>query len=183
MNTPAFKRKVPLVVRVEGAVAFVQIRSVTTLIDAEDVPLLEGWTLAVQHKKNYVTLQGSSSIKPRPHKLLARVLMKAPPGMVVDHINHNTLDNRKANLRICTSAENARNTRGHRVRVAKYKGVCFMRRRAHLSTPWCAQINHKYRVMNLGYYATEEEAAQVYNDKAVELFGEFAHLNKIPSPH
>lgn len=98
--------------------------------------------------------------------------------------NHNTLDNRKANLRLCSAAENARNNRGHRVKRSKYKGVVYMLRRAHLPTPWCAQIGHAGRTFNLGCYATQEAAAQVYNDKAVELFGEFAHLNKIsPAPH
>ena len=183
MNTHAFKRKVPLVVRVEGAVAFVQIRSVTTLIDAEDVPLLEGWTLAVQHKKNYVTLQGSSSIKPRPHKLLARVLLNAPPGTVVDHINRNPLDNRKSNLRICTNAENSRNSAGKRTRTHRFRGCSLVRKRVHLPTPWIAQICKDGVVFRLGYYATEELASQAYYAKAQELFGEFAHQNNNSPPH
>jgi hypothetical protein len=47
------------------------------------------------------------------------------------------------------------------------------------SKPWMAQIKFNYKVIYLGMYKTKEEAALVYNKKAVELFGEFAQLNII----
>lgn len=94
---------------------------------------------------------------------------------IVDHINGDRLDNRKSNLRICSSKENNRNrhcTSG----ASKYKGICY-----RISTHrWIARIqNGKGKREYLGAYLTEEEAAMAYNRRAKKLFGRFAHLNDI----
>lgn len=92
---------------------------------------------------------------------------------IVDHKNHNTLDNRKENLRKSTHQQNCFNTRKHKDAVhSKYKGVTKQRR-------WRARIRHNYKLIHLGYFNTEEEAALAYNEKAKQLFGEFANLNQV----
>lgn len=105
--------------------------------------------------------------------------MNCPKDKVVDHINGDTLDNRKQNLRICTKAENNRNRRvNSRLGTVPYKGV-YKRKNSKINS-YRASVSYQDKTYNLGHYNTPEEAAEVYNNKATELFGEFANLNKIP---
>jgi AP2 domain/HNH endonuclease len=92
----------------------------------------------------------------------------------VDHINGDGLDNRRANLRIATRAQNLANS-GSRQGSSQYKGVSFCRQTGR----WKAQITIGGQNHNLGRYSTEEEAAAVYNAAALEAWGEHAHLNVI----
>lgn len=104
-----------------------------------------------------------------------RVITNAPEWLEVDHINHNRLDNRKGNLRVCTRSQNNMNRKRYSGSSSIYKGVSFCRR----SLKWAAYIALHGKQQTLGRFDTEEEAALAYNQKAVELFGEFAHLNQI----
>ena len=97
--------------------------------------------------------------------------MMPPDNMVVDHINHDTLDNRRSNLRICTHKQNLANRKKHKLATSKYKGV----RRINRKTPWEAEISGKY----IGVFKTEKEAALAYNTKAKELFDQYAYLNAL----
>ncbi len=102
-----------------------------------------------------------------------RLIVDARPGEVVDHINHNALDNRRANLRKCTQAENAANQIPRVGGTSKYKGVCWAKDRGN----WLAKITVGYKQINLGHFASEWEAATVYDKAALEYFGEFAYTN------
>ncbi len=108
-----------------------------------------------------------------------RVIMNAPKGMDVDHINGDRLDNRKENLRICTRAQNCQNKKLRRDSKSGYKGVYerleTQRFKAYISDPTTAYP--KKRHISLGHYATAEEAARVYDKAAKEIHGEFAYLN------
>lgn len=104
-----------------------------------------------------------------------RLIMNTPEGMLVDHINHDCLDNRKSNLRICTHAENARNKRPV-IGTSKYKGVYWDK----TNKKWEAHIRKGKDVKYLGQFKCEKKAALAYNEKAKELFGEFAYLNTTP---
>jgi len=127
-----------------------------------------------------------------------RVIMNAPKGMDVDHINGDRLDNRKENLRICTRAQNCQNKKLRRDSKSGYKGVYErVGRRKYTSKktgkvtwyvperkkPFKAYISDpttaypKKRHISLGHYATAEEAARVYDKAAKEIHGEFAYLN------
>lgn len=104
-----------------------------------------------------------------------RQILDAKSGQVVDHINQNTLDNRRTNLRICSTSENMRNRnkpRGNK-RTSNYKGVCFHRR----SRKFLAQIVVNKTNKYLGIYVTAEAAAVAYDKAALELHGDFAALN------
>jgi hypothetical protein len=105
-----------------------------------------------------------------------RVITNAPKGLVVDHINHNGLDNRKANLRICTRTQNARNCLPYRIGVSKYKGVSWNRKRK----VFIAAISVGGKKQYLGGFKSEIAAAKAYDKKAKELFGRFAFLNFPP---
>ncbi len=104
---------------------------------------------------------------------LASVIMKPAMGLQVDHINHDTLDNRRENLRICTEQQNKMNRRPERGAMSKYKGVCPKKGK------WRAVLCRK----ELGMFDTEIEAAIAYNNAAFEKFGEFAYLNNIEDIH
>lgn len=94
-------------------------------------------------------------------------------GMQIDHINHDRLDNRKANLRVCTKDENRRNAVKAKHNTTGYKGVV-----ASITLgKYRAQIGYKGKKIHIGTFATTEEAAIAYDLKARELFGEFAYLN------
>jgi hypothetical protein len=106
------------------------------------------------------------------------LIMDPPRGMVVDHIDHNGLNNRRSNLRLATVAENTRWRRAPQGTLSRYKGVS----RASRGGRWVATIQCGGIRENLGSYATEEEAARVYDHRARQLFKDFAWLN-FPDEH
>tara|TARA_R110002096_G_scaffold299914_1_gene494671 strand:- start:184 stop:747 length:564 start_codon:yes stop_codon:yes gene_type:complete len=110
-----------------------------------------------------------------------REITNAPKGKMVDHINGNPLDNRKENLRVCTNQENLRNRGKSKNNKSGYKGVSYRKKAKDMinehSKPWWAFIAGNGKGGYLGVYKTKEEAARVYDKKAIELFGEFAVLN------
>jgi hypothetical protein len=94
---------------------------------------------------------------------------------VVDHINGDTLDNRRANLRVCTKSENNRNRRKLHPTTSRFKGVY------KNTKPWIALIECNGKQFVLGRFASEEEAALAYDKAAKEHFGSFARLNFPPA--
>jgi hypothetical protein len=98
--------------------------------------------------------------------------MNPPPGLVVDHIDGNGLNNTRVNLRICTSAQNICNSKG-RSKTSKYKGVT----RRKMSNKWFAQIKFNRKHIDIGRFDNEIEAAKAYDNVARKLFKEFAYLN------
>ncbi len=111
--------------------------------------------------------------------LMHRQIMSAPKSLDVDHKNHNTLDNRKENLRICSPSQNLANQRLRTGGTSKYKGVCWHK----ANKKWAACVRFKWENIHLGLFNDEIKAAQAYDRKAVELFGEFAWLNFGGSNH
>lgn len=93
----------------------------------------------------------------------------------VDHINHNTLDNRKNNLRICSCLENVRNKRIYKINSSGYKGVCWHKRIGK----WYTQIEVNKKNIYIGQFDDKIKAALAYNKAAKQYFGEFANLNII----
>lgn len=141
------------------------------IVDDEDFEFLNEfkWTYnigyACTHKKgqkNYIYMH--------------RLIMNAKKGFVVDHINHNSIDNRKENLRVCTHKDNIRNSKSTKNSTSKYLGVSWANRERRWRSVITVDSKQKY----LGVYKTEEAASLAYNEASIKYFGEFANLNIIP---
>jgi hypothetical protein len=116
----------------------------------------------------------------RMHTIVAELklgLNPDPINFVIDHINKNKLDNRSCNLRYSTSTENGHNRTKRTNTTSNYIGV-----RKVNETSWTAGISYNYKYNHLGTYNCEYLAAESYNKKAIELYGDKANLNVIIIP-
>lgn len=109
--------------------------------------------------------------------LMHRLIANTPKGFLTDHINGNTLDNRRENLRICDRYENARNVGVPKTNKTGYKGVRYNSKCP--KRPWFSIIKFRSKAIFLGNYSTKEEAAVAYNNAALTYHGEFAKLNTV----
>jgi len=94
--------------------------------------------------------------------------------MDIDHADHNTLDNRKQNVRVCTRQQNLMNARSL-FGTSKHEGVSLIAK----SGKWLVQISKNRKRIHVGVFIDEIDAAKAYNDNARELHGEFACLNSV----
>lgn len=150
-------------------------------VDDEDYDDLMKFKWAVNNQRGYwyaLTYFNGKYVS------MHRLIMNPSKEMVVDHIDHDTLNNQKSNLRVCTKAQNNMNSKSQKnSRTSKYKGVCKKVARVKRSygywekTYWYAFISINSRVKSLGLYSTEREAALAYNEAARKHQGEFANLN------
>ena len=139
------------------------------IVDADDYEKVKdhSWCL---NKLNYPVSRMSNNKLTR----LSRFLLDLDsPDLVVDHINGNVLDNRRANLRICTNTQNARNCKLSKNNTSGYVGV-----RMTKSGKWHAQIMVNRKEINLGRYEKLEDAIKARREGEIRYFGEFApHKN------
>lgn len=148
------------------------------IVDPEDFDRLNAhkWYALNREERFYAGRAGPRRKgKPGPVLLMHRQILHVGRGMVVDHINHNGLDNRRANLRPATLTQNSRNrrkvkTEGH---YSKYKGLTWYKSKNR----WAAMIMANRKSKFLGYFDDEIEAARAYDVAARELHGEFAAMN------
>jgi len=104
-----------------------------------------------------------------------RCVMNPPPHLEIDHINHNKLDNRKENLRVCTHHQNQFNQGIQANNTSGYRGVYWRKD----ENKWRAQIGNFGRRIYLGSFTDKHEAVRAYNKKAIQLYGIFAQINNI----
>ncbi len=146
------------------------------LVDDQDYEFLNQWKWHID-SVGYAARSGSKGAKAsiRMH----RQIMCPPKGLIVDHKNGISLDNRKENLRVCTRHQNQMNLKVPRFKnkASKYKGVSKEERGN--ARPWRAYIVFNDKQIWLGGHYTERDAAIAYNAKAIELYGEFARLNEV----
>lgn len=93
-----------------------------------------------------------------------------------DHINHVGTDNRRENLRLASHAQNSRNRLIDKRNTSGYKGVAWDKR----NSKWQVHIRVNSKQKLLGRFTDIKEAARIWNQAAVEVYGEFACLNVIP---
>jgi hypothetical protein len=146
----------------------------STIIDDKDYDYLAQWRwYASVTSKGFVYAKkvGIKNGKKAEYSM-SRVIMHTPDGLFCDHINHNTLDNRRSNLRNCTRAENGRNKTPCR-KTSRYLGV--YRRKSNGKYDATIMING--RVTHLGSFSHDWAAAIKYDTVAKKYHGEFANLN------
>lgn len=142
----------------------------SALIDHADLPLIEGQTWDPLRRGNGKIYARS---RQQPHVLMHRVILGAADGDVVDHVNGNGLDNRRCNIRICSSGQNSQNSKAHRDSLSGFKGITWDK----WKQGWKARISCDKRTVVLGLFPTAAEAAHAYDEAARRLHGEFARLN------
>jgi hypothetical protein len=156
------------------------------VVDADDLPRLlalgTGWYVSTSGGwKGYAVI---TIVRDGRKQTLAahRVIMNAGAGDLIDHRDGDPLNNRKENLRRSDKRGNSHNTRSSKnTKRGGYKGVF----RGKNGKNWRAQIgvtdeNGLAKKIHLGCFDTPEDAARAYNERAVELFGEFAAPNEFP---
>ena len=103
-----------------------------------------------------------------------RFILDVPNNLDVDHINGNGLDNRRCNIRTCNKNQNQQNRQKQAYScTSAYKGVTWSKS----DKRWRVEIRLYGKRINIGSFTSEVEAAQAYDRRAKELFGEFARPN------
>jgi hypothetical protein len=146
------------------------------IIDTEDAPTLShfAWRASLFGKEYRPAVKMTCAETGKSKTtLLYRFLLNAPPTVQVDHINGDPMDNRKANLRFCTAAENSRNRKPHSRKRDGHlpKGVYLNGAR------YAATICKDYKRSHLGTFDTIREAEMAYDAASLALHGEFSRPN------
>lgn len=150
----------------------------SVIVDVEDYDRLSAYKWAPRshrrtvYSQRNIWINGSRTTVQMHREILG---FKNGDGRVVDHINGNGLDNRRANLRECELIHNCQNRRTPSNNRSGFKGVHF---RASAEKFW-AYININGKRKHLGVFQTATEAAKAYNDAAIATHGAFAKLNLV----
>jgi hypothetical protein len=160
-------------------VTFIKIKMrdntiLTAIVDTENIDIVKGhsWSMANGYVNSYINGRNQK---------LARLIMNAPSDKQVDHINHDLLNNTKSNLRLVNKSQNQMNRKLTDInnsgseRYSKYKGVS--RRKANGT--WRASIGYQDKLIHLGTFQYETQAAHAYDVAATELFGSYALTNEV----
>ncbi len=147
------------------------------LVDDEDYDALMKYKWHATWLKNTNTYCATRCKLKTDKRAIAmhRQIMNDPDGLVVDHINHDTLDNQGHNLRVCSNGQNARNKKLYRNNKSGFKGVFWRKDK----NKWLASISVNNKQLYLGIFHCKHAAARAYNDAAIKYHGKFAYLNKI----
>ena len=145
------------------------------LVDAADFEMLSHfkWSAEVDGSTAYA-VKARMCRRGGGNVFMHRMIMLPEPGQSIDHINGNGWDNRRANLRVCTHAENMRHRRRPSHNTSGFKGVSWDRQ----SRSWDARISARGEQRYLGHFKTAESAAAAYDAAARELHDDFARLNQ-----
>jgi hypothetical protein len=152
-------------------------RGMHAIIDDDDYALVSKfkWYAHVcggqtNHRKYYAKRRVYTSGRNSFIMSMESFLIGKIQGMVIDHIDGDSLNNSRSNLRHCTQAENLRN-----IKKPGIKGVCFRKN----SKRYAARIGVFGKTIQIGTFDSKIEAARAYDAAAVSLYGEFASTNNV----
>jgi hypothetical protein len=134
------------------------------IIDVADISKVKDIKWSFNNVTGYVYSRKPINI------FLHRLIMDCPDNMVVDHISHNKLDNRKNNLRICTQQENMYNTLLRKSNKSGYKGIFWSEDGKY----WMTYITVNKKRIYLGYFADKEQAIKARKEAEIKYFGGFS---------
>jgi hypothetical protein len=163
------------IIRIFGDVAYVPLtQGYEAIIDAADVPLLDGfnWASVVKRGSVYARRKDYTGNK-HSTIYLHRVLMGDPDGLQVDHYDSDGLNNRRDNLRIATASQNMHNRRISRNNTSGFKGV----HRNKVLGKWAASIMTNRKRKHLGFFTSPEEAHAAYCRASEKYHGEFGRTS------
>jgi len=150
-------------------------RGVVAIVDDEDYATLSfhKWCATpIGRGNSFYAVRGVWSNGTTVRAYMHRVILCPPSGMHVDHISGDGLDNRRANLRLATYAQNNQNCRVYQNNKSGYKGVRWNRR----DKRWLAEIRANGLRKYIGLFDSPAEAHAAYCAAAKELHGEFARF-------
>jgi hypothetical protein len=152
-------------------------QGIFTIVDDEDFEYLNQWKwfANLQGKKFYARRAITVSKGKQKTIFMHRFIMKPEKGMVIDHLDGNPLNNQKSNLRICTHADNMRNSKIPINNTSGFKGVSFFKK----NNTYMSSIRFNDKKIYLGLFIDPIDAAKAYNAAALKYHGEFANINKI----
>lgn len=143
------------------------------IVDDEEFENLSKYKWYAEWYKNTKSFRVKRQIRKGVIELMHRkILGITNPKVCVDHIDHETLNNQKSNLRVCNNQQNTFN-RKKTSGVSRYKGVSIRRD----INKWKATIRFNAKHIHLGFFENEIDAALAYDEAAKKHFGEFALLN------
>ena len=148
------------------------------LVDDEDFEYLNQWRWCLRGtglSKSYAIrgFRKSKTCNITGSISMHRQLMRPEKGYVIDHVDGNTLNNQKSNLRICTQSQNCRNQKIGKSNTSGYKGVSYNKGQGKYNS----RIKFNKKSIHLGCFVNLKDAARAYNSAAVKYHGEFAKLN------
>lgn len=138
------------------------------LVDTSDYEWLSQWNWCAAWNP-----RTKSYYARRKRVAMARQILDCDSKEKADHKNHNTLDNRRSNLRKASAVQNARNKIILSNNRSGWKGVTYHKR----NRKWIAKIGINSKTLNLGSFSDRKTAARAYDIAAIKLYAEFAHLN------
>jgi len=146
-------------------------KGLVAIVDDDDFDLIKKykWRALTGKGLQYAV----TSTFPLKSMSMHRLIINAPDGKQVDHIDGNGLNNRKSNLRLCTHSQNQRNSKLSSMNTSGYRGVYFDK----YHRKWAAEISVNNKILKLGRFFSKVEAAKAYDKAAVEYGGEFAKTN------
>ena len=149
----------------DGTVSLLMENGQKTLMDIDSLKFVNNRVHIAKHGYAILCLNSKNYY-------LHSLIVKAPVGMEIDHINGDTTDNRKCNLRLCTHQQNLYNCKKPKNNSSGYKGISWD---VH-AKKWVAHFNHNKHRVYVGLYPTIKEAVVAYAIKINEFNGEFARI-------
>jgi hypothetical protein len=147
------------------------------IIDSEDWDKIKNYHWSIANCYGFRIISSINGNK----VFLSRFIMNCNnENMDVDHVFHDTLDNRKCNLRICTHSDNIKNRKLNCNNKFGFKGVSIdkklIKNKSYIYYRARIQYNNKEKF--LGYFKYPKQAAKAYNKAAIKYYGEFANINE-----